>query len=86
MIEAVAIIFAGYAAYAGWPWWTATLVGALSGLQVANARMYQGVNKDRIASGDRAAAGRLFQVSAVGIVAGSAVATLIYFIAQALFK
>ena len=82
----MAIIFAGYAAHAAWPWWTATIVGALCGLQVANARLYQGSNKDRIAAGDRAVAGRLFQVSAIGIAAGSAVATVIYFAAQALLK
>lgn len=85
MIEALAIIFSGYAAYAAWPWWTATVVGALSGLQVATARMYRGVNKDRIAAADPAATGKLFQVSAIGIAAGAAIATAAYFIARTIF-
>ena len=86
MIETMAIVFAGYAAHAAWPWWAAALVGAICGLQVANARMYQGANKDRIAAGDRAVAGRLFQVSAIGIAAGSAVATIVYFAAHAILR
>ena len=79
MIEAFAAIFAGYAGYAGWPWWAATIVGALSGFQVANARLYQGNLKERIEAGDPAVSSKLFLMSLIGVAAGAVVATAIYF-------
>ncbi len=79
MIEALAGIFSAYAGYTGWPWWSATLVGGLSGFQVANARMYRGALKDRVAAGDRSASAKFFQVSLIGIVIGALAGTVIYF-------
>ena len=32
MIEALALVLSGYAGYAGWHWWIATIVGAIAGL------------------------------------------------------
>lgn len=84
MIEAFAGLFAAYASYAGWPWWSATLVGALSGFQVANAQMYRGTLKQRIEAGDRSASSKLFQMSLLGFVIGAAAATAVYFVARLL--
>ena len=79
MIEALAGIFAAYAGYTGWPWWTAILVGALSGFQVANARLYRGALKDRVAAGDRSVSAKFFQISLIGIIAGAFAGGGIYF-------
>lgn len=79
MIEAFAGLFAAYAGYANWPWWAATIVGALSGFQVANARLYRGPLKERIDAGDASMASRLFRMSLIGIAVGAGAATLIYF-------
>ena len=84
MIEALAGIFAAYAGYTGWPWWSATLVGALSGFQVANARLYRGAFKDRVAAGDRSVSSKFFQVSLIGIVVGGLIGTAIYFASRML--
>ena len=83
MIEAFAGLFAAYASYAGWPWWSATLVGAVSGFQVANAHLYRGL-KERIEAGDRSVSSKLFQMSLIGIVVGAVAATAIYFLARLL--
>jgi hypothetical protein len=86
MIEALAVLFSGYAGYASWPWWTATIVGALSGFQVANARMYQGSLKERIAAGDPGVTSKLMQASIIGVVIGAAIATGIYFLTQTILR
>ncbi|MGI9476927.1 MAG: hypothetical protein ACR2PI_09485 [Hyphomicrobiaceae bacterium] len=79
MIEAFASLFAAYAGYANWPWWSATLVGGLSGFQVANARLYRGTVKERIEAGDASVSAKLFQMSLLGIAIGAGAATAIYF-------
>lgn len=79
MIEAFAALFAAYAGHAGWPWWSATIVGGLSGFQVANARMYRGSLKERVEAGDPAVTSTLFQMSLIGVAIGAAIATAIYF-------
>lgn len=86
MIEAFAGVFAAYAGYAGWAWWTATLVGALSGFQVANARLYRGQVKQRIEAGDRSVAPLLARTSLLGMVIGAGATTAIYFIARWLLR
>jgi hypothetical protein len=86
MIEALAVLFAGYAGYAMWPWWVATIVGALSGFQVANARVYRGAMKERIEAGDPSTSGVLFKASLAGIAAGAAIATGVYFLVQAVAR
>lgn len=82
MIEAFAGVFAAYAGYAGWAWWTATLVGALSGFQVANARLYRGRVRQRIEAGDDSVAPMLARMSLLGMAIGAAATTAIYFIAR----
>ena len=82
MIEAFAGVFAAYAGYAGWAWWTATLVGALSGFQVANARLYRGQVRERMEAGDRSVAPMLARMSLLGMAIGAGATTAIYFIAR----
>ncbi len=84
MIEAFAGLFAAYAGYAGWPWWSAALVGALSGFQVANAWMYRGTLKQRMEAGDRSITSKLFQMSLLGFAIGAAAATAVYFVTRLL--
>ena len=85
MIEALTLIFAGYAGYANWPWWAVTVVGALSGFQVANARMYRSGWKEHIESGQPVPTEKIMQTTLVGMLAGAAITTAIYFLAHYVF-
>ena len=78
------MLFAGYAAYAGWPWWWAAVAGGVCGFQVANARIFRGANKVRIEAGERAMAGKVLQFSLIGIAGGVAIATGVYYLVQPL--
>lgn len=42
MIEGLALILAGYAGYAAWPWWWAAILGALAGATNASRRVFSG--------------------------------------------
>ncbi len=85
MVEALAALFAGYAAYAGWPWWWATLAGGLSGFQVALARAYRSGAAQRVQAGDPTVSRELAKMAVIGLALGALGATLIYFIARAFF-
>ena len=49
MIESVAFVLAGYAGFAGWPWWYAALIGSAAGVWNACHRFYLGPWRDRLA-------------------------------------
>ena len=41
MVETVAMIAAGYAGYAAWPWWSAALLGAAAGAFNVSGRIWR---------------------------------------------
>ena len=41
MLETAAMLVAGYAGYAAWPWWTAAIIGACAGLWNAITRLHE---------------------------------------------
>ena len=47
MLETAAMILAGYAGYAAWPWWSAAVLGAVAGVWNACTRLRSGAWRER---------------------------------------
>ena len=76
MVETLAIAASAYVGYATWPWWWATIIGALAGIWNASRRFYFGPWRDRLAASGVDGSRALAALATVCIWSGAAAAAL----------
>ena len=79
MIATLALILAGYGAYAGWPWWAATIAGAIAGIWHFGVRAGA---MPHLMERTKEASGMLMHGSAVAVAIFGALTTGVYFLVR----